>query len=86
MATLRFGKICDPSTTYPGDVISVQGPFKAEPYALDGGGPRVSLSIIAGQILALRQPPRERKAPKEREAPPQGVTVAFDDAIPLGAP
>jgi single-stranded DNA-binding protein len=69
-----------------GDGVSVQGSFKAEMYTPEGGEPRVSLSIIADRVLALRQPPRERKAPKEREAPYRGGAAAFDDAIPFGAP
>jgi hypothetical protein len=42
------------------------------------------VSIIADRVLALRQPPRERKAPKEREAPYRGGAAAFDDSIPFG--
>jgi single-stranded DNA-binding protein len=48
-----------------GDHVSVQGNFKAELYET-----RLSLSIIADQVLAVRQPPKERARPKEREAPP----------------
>jgi single-stranded DNA-binding protein len=69
-----------------GDSLAVQGSFKAELYTPDGGEPKVSLSIIADRVLALRQPPKERKAPKEREAPRRGGAAAFDDAIPFGAP
>jgi single-stranded DNA-binding protein len=46
-----------------GDGVSVQGSLKIELYAKEPGDPpTLSLSIIADQILALRQPPRERKA------------------------
>jgi single-stranded DNA-binding protein len=45
-----------------GDSLSVQGTMKAELYQPDGGEPRISLSVIADAVLALRQPPRERKA------------------------
>jgi hypothetical protein len=46
-----------------GDAVSVQGAFKAELYTPDGGEPRISLPIIADQVVALRQPPRTKKAP-----------------------
>jgi single-stranded DNA-binding protein len=45
-----------------GDSMSAQGSFKAELYKPDGGEPKLSLSIIADQILALKQPPKEREA------------------------
>jgi single-stranded DNA-binding protein len=66
-----------------GDVVSVQGPMKAELYTPEGGEPRVSLSIVADHVLALRQPPRERK-PKERETSYRGGAVPFDDVLPFG--
>jgi single-stranded DNA-binding protein len=71
-----------------GDSLAVQGSFRAELYTSGGGEPKVSLSIIADRVLALRQPPRERK-PKAPE-PPQdtrshrGGAAAFDDSIPFG--
>jgi single-stranded DNA-binding protein len=45
-----------------GDALSVQGSFRAELYQPEGGEARVSLSIVADRVLALAQPPRERKA------------------------
>jgi hypothetical protein len=45
-----------------GDCFSAQGQFKAEIYAKDGGEPKVSLSIVADQILALRQPAKQSNA------------------------
>lgn len=69
-----------------GDALSIQGAFKAELFQPDGGETRLSLSVIADQVLALRQPPRDRKKPKEREAPYRGGAAAFDDQIPFGAP
>jgi single-stranded DNA-binding protein len=65
-----------------GDAVSVQGPLKVETYEKDGAT-KVSLSVVAGQVLALRQPPRERKAPAsgpQRAAPYRGVTAAFNDS------
>lgn len=44
-----------------GDAISVQGPFRAEVFEKDGEH-RISLSITADQVLALRQPPKSRAA------------------------
>jgi single-stranded DNA-binding protein len=42
-----------------GDGVAVQGPFKAELYDKDGEH-RVSLNLVADQVLALRPPPRKR--------------------------
>jgi single-stranded DNA-binding protein len=61
-----------------GDSVSVQGAFKDELYQPEGSEPKVSLSIIADRVLALRQPPKERKAPC------RGGAAAFDDSIPFG--
>jgi single-stranded DNA-binding protein len=44
-----------------GDGVTIQGAFRAELYQPEGGEARVSLSIIADQVLPLRTPPRERK-------------------------
>jgi single-stranded DNA-binding protein len=50
-----------------GEALAVQGALKAEVYTPAGGEPRVSLSIFSDNVLALRQPPRERKAaPNDR--------------------
>jgi single-stranded DNA-binding protein len=69
-----------------GDGVSVQGAFKAELYQPESGEPKVSLSIVADRVLALRQPPKQRKAKEPGEAPYRGGAAAFDDAIPFGAP
>ncbi|MCI0598593.1 MAG: single-stranded DNA-binding protein [Beijerinckiaceae bacterium] len=50
-----------------GDALTVQGAFKAELYTPEGGEPRISLSIVADQVLALRQPPRTKKAPRPKQ-------------------
>jgi hypothetical protein len=52
-----------------GDALSAQGSFKAELYAKDGDAPKLSLSIVADQILALKQPPKQREA--KPKTPPQ---------------
>jgi single-stranded DNA-binding protein len=58
-----------------GDSLSVQGAFKAELYKPEGGEPKLSLSMVADHVLAVRQPPKERKA-KGAAGP--------DDDIPFG--
>jgi single-stranded DNA-binding protein len=46
-----------------GDAVSAQGVMKAEIYKPDDGEPRVSLSLVADQVLALRQPAPRREKP-----------------------
>ena len=48
-----------------GDALSVQGALKAETYEKDGAS-RLSLSVVADQVLALRQPRRAKKANPRR--------------------
>jgi single-stranded DNA-binding protein len=70
-----------------GDALAVQGSFRAELYTPEGGETRVSLSIIADHVLALRQPPKARKAHAsgpQSDAPHRGGGAAFDDSIPFG--
>jgi len=79
-----------------GDALSVQGVPKFELYRPEGGEPRVSLSLTVDAVLALKQPPKERK-PKPDKAPPprtcadrgrldrhagDGVDV-FGDSVPF---
>jgi single-stranded DNA-binding protein len=66
-----------------GDSCCVQGAFKAELFQPEGGEARVSLSIVADHVLALRQPPRERKAKTAWDVA-RGGAAAFDDSIPFG--
>jgi single-stranded DNA-binding protein len=58
-----------------GDKISAQGSFKVEPYTARDGQTRINRTIFADHILALRQPPRERK-------PKAAPTRAPDDGAP----
>jgi single-stranded DNA-binding protein len=44
-----------------GDKLSAQGTFKVEPYTARDGQTRINRTIFADHVLALRQPPRERK-------------------------
>ena len=53
-----------------GDTISVQGAFKVENYAARDGQTKLSRTLFADLVLALRQPPRER----------QSSGPAYDDA------
>jgi single-stranded DNA-binding protein len=60
-----------------GDALSVQGVLKAELYEKDGAT-KLSLSVVADHVLALRQPPKPRR---ERESTKQ--ETPFDDAVPF---
>lgn len=44
-----------------GDGVSAQGAMKVELYRPENGEPRISLAIVADQVLALRQPARKRE-------------------------
>lgn len=77
-----------------GDAVAVQGVPKFEIWRPDNGEPRVSLSVTADHVLALRQPPRERKpkpaTPRESWAAPDRlrddrprVDPDLDDHIPF---
>jgi hypothetical protein len=46
------------------------------------GATRLSLSVVADQVLALRQPRRAKKATSERDARRPNAPV-FDDSIPF---
>jgi|SRR5580704_3454618 single-stranded DNA-binding protein len=80
-----------------GDACTVQGAFKAELYQPEGGEARVSLSIVADQVLALRRPPKERKrtaldSPQDSARVKSALAGSWtpgagpDDSIPFGAP
>lgn len=66
-----------------GDAPSVQGPLKAETYTAADGATKVSLSVIANHVLALRQPPKERDDFKRDGNP--GLRDARKAAQPVGA-
>jgi single-stranded DNA-binding protein len=44
-----------------GDKITAQGAFKIENYTARDGATKVSRTLFADHVLALRQPPRERR-------------------------
>jgi single-stranded DNA-binding protein len=67
-----------------GDKVSLQGSLKLEVYVSKNGEHKISRTIFADHVLALRQPPRQRtpKAAPERRhgAPPSAAP--FDDGLP----
>jgi single-stranded DNA-binding protein len=58
-----------------GDALSVQGGLRAEAYE-KGGEPRVSLTVLADAVLALRRP-------RKRQEPERAPAAVYDDAIPF---
>jgi single-stranded DNA-binding protein len=65
-----------------GDAVSVQGSLKAELYAKDGGEQKLSLSLVADNVLVLAKAhPRKPREPDNDRAT-QRREAAFDDAIP----
>jgi single-stranded DNA-binding protein len=72
-----------------GDAVSAQGQLKAELYERDGET-RLSLSIIADVVLALRQPAKAKSRPEGKAAPMSRrrrdtgvVDPALNDAVPF---
>jgi hypothetical protein len=61
-----------------GDALAVQGVPKFEIYCPEGAEPRVSLSITVDSVLALRQPPKERKKKEPAPAPARAEKPAPD--------
>ena len=63
-----------------GESVSVQGNFKAELYLHDDGETKLSLSIIADHVLAIRPPPKERV---KKEEPPKTNPASADNRSKL---
>jgi single-stranded DNA-binding protein len=61
-----------------GDSLAVQGAPKFELFRPDAGDPRVSLSITVDHVLALRQPPKERKKKAPAPTPARSKKPAPD--------
>src|SRR5258707_7811725 len=74
-----------------GDALSCQGKAKIELWQRDGGEVKISRSLFADQILALKAPPRERRAKAAASTPlldqpaKQSTTIDpdLDDSIPF---
>ncbi len=70
-----------------GDALTVQGPLTASTYTGADGNAKVSLSIVATHVLAIRQPAKERTVrsanPTAPDTRPSG-SGDFSDDIPFG--
>jgi single-stranded DNA-binding protein len=58
-----------------GDKVSLQGALKLDVYTSKNGEHKISRTLFADHVLAMRQPPRERK-------PKAASTRAPDDGAP----
>jgi single-stranded DNA-binding protein len=58
-----------------GDALSVQGSFRAELWAPDGGEARINLTVFVDAVLPLRPAPKQRKA-KEKPEPQRSAPAA----------
>jgi hypothetical protein len=61
-----------------GDSLACQGTPKFELFRPEAGEPRVSLSLTVDHVLALRQPPKERKKKGPALAPARSEKPALD--------
>jgi single-stranded DNA-binding protein len=69
-----------------GDALSAQGSLKVELYQKDGGEVRISRTIFANAVLALRAAPKERKptakaAPTSQEQSTTTTDPGLDDDL-----
>jgi len=68
-----------------GDKLSAQGSFKVEPYTARDGQTRINRTLFPDIVLALRQPPRERKpsnAAAKRDTASAPARADFVDGLP----
>jgi hypothetical protein len=65
-----------------GDALSVQGALKAETYEKDGAT-KLSLSVVADHVLALRKPPKARREHDRQERGASQQSAPFDDTVPF---
>ena len=61
-----------------GDKITAQGAFKVEAYMARDRQTKLSRTIFADNVLALRQPPRERRGINENPAALTDAAGLFD--------
>lgn len=72
-----------------GDKVSAQGPLEVESYTGRDGQTRINRTVFADHVLALRQPPRERKSRAAASSASDGVSQGPsndggpNDAIPF---
>jgi single-stranded DNA-binding protein len=76
-----------------GERVAVQGSLKLEIYTSKNGETKISRTVFADHVLAVRQPPKEKKpkaAPKAAPAEQSGESSAdkaassfYDDDIPF---
>jgi single-stranded DNA-binding protein len=64
-----------------GDKVSAQGSLKVEPYTGRDGQTRINRTVLADHVLALRQPPRERKPSADNST--QTVDPSLNDSVPF---
>jgi single-stranded DNA-binding protein len=68
-----------------GDKLSCQGSLKLEIYTSKTGEQKISRTIFADNVLALRQQPRQRATSNgapNRAAPQSAAQPPFDDELP----
>jgi single-stranded DNA-binding protein len=78
-----------------GERLAVQGSLKVETFTANDGSTKISRTVFVDHVMALRQPPKERKPKAAKPAPSQEQTPAketaaggpafFDDDIPFEA-
>jgi single-stranded DNA-binding protein len=71
-----------------GERVTIQGGLKLELYTANDGTTKISRTVFADHVMALRQPPKERKPKAEKPAPTsqeQSSTTDqdLDDSIPF---
>jgi single-stranded DNA-binding protein len=72
-----------------GERVTIQGGLKLELYTASDGTTKISRTIFCDHVMALRQPPKERKpkaakpAPPSQDQPATTTTATFDDEIPF---
>jgi single-stranded DNA-binding protein len=69
-----------------GESVAIQGVLKVSLWSKDEAEVRVNLECVADHVLALRQPPKERKSkePPARSDPPRRSSEPLiDDDIPF---
>jgi single-stranded DNA-binding protein len=73
-----------------GERCTIQGGLKLELYTASDGKQKISRTVFTDHVMALRQPPKERRAKPARGAPAsqeQSTSTStdppFDDSIPF---